>query len=58
MKSFLERRDPWGHGLPLWLIVAVAFLIPLIGWGLTGVHLENDVTRWLPRNDPQARVLA
>jgi uncharacterized protein len=58
MKSFLERRDRWGHGLPLWLIVAVVFLLPFVGWSLTHIKMENDVTGWLPSNDPQAHVLA
>ena len=57
MKSFLQRRDPWGHGVSLWLIAAIAFLLPLMFWSLSHVELENDVAGWLPKNDPQARIL-
>ena len=58
MKSFLQKQDPWGHGVSLWLIAAVAFLLPLIAWSLSHVHMENDVAGWLPRNDPQAQILS
>jgi predicted RND superfamily exporter protein len=57
MKSFFERRDRWGHGLPLWLITGIAFLIPVLGWSLQYIQLDNDVTGWLPDKDPQAKVL-
>ena len=57
MKSFLERRDRWGHGLSLWLFMGIAFLLPLMGWSLKYIQLENDVTGWLPEQDPQAKIL-
>ncbi|MCA9008618.1 MAG: MMPL family transporter [Planctomycetaceae bacterium] len=57
MKSFFERRDRWGHGLPLWLITGITFLIPVMGWWLQYIRLDNDVTGWLPSNDPQAKIL-
>jgi len=57
MKSFFERRDQWGHGLSLWLITGIAFLIPVLGWSLQYIRLDNDVTGWLPNNDPQAKIL-
>ncbi|MDA1230782.1 MAG: MMPL family transporter, partial [Planctomycetota bacterium] len=57
MKSFFELRDRWGHGLSLWLITGIAFLIPVLGWSLKYIRLDNDVTGWLPNNDPQARIL-
>ena len=57
MKSFFERRDRWGHGLSLWLFTGIAFLIPVMGWSLTRIQMENDVTGWLPDEDPQAKIL-
>jgi len=57
MKSFFERRDRWGHGLSLWLFTGIAFLIPVMGWSLQYIRLDNDVTGWLPDNDPQAKIL-
>jgi len=57
MKSFLERRDRWGNGYSLWLVVAIVFLIPVMGWSLSQIHLENDVAGWLPEGDPQSRIL-
>ena len=57
MKSFFERRDQWGHGLSLWLFTGIAFLIPVMGWSLQYIRLDNDVTSWLPDEDPQAKIL-
>lgn len=57
MKSFLERRDRWGNGVSLWLIVGLAFLAPLIAWSLCQIRLDNEVTSWLPKGDPQYRIL-
>lgn len=57
MKSFFERRDRWGHGLPVWLIAGIVFLIPLMGWSFQYIRLKNDVTGWLPESDPQAKIL-
>lgn len=57
MKSFFERQDKWGHGLPLWLITGIAFLIPVMAFSYKHLHLDNEVTGWLPNNDPQARIL-
>ena len=57
MKSFFERRDRWGHGLSLWLFAGIAFLIPVMGWSLQYIRLDNDVTGWLPDKDPQAKIL-
>lgn len=57
-KPFLERRDPWGHGVSLWLVVVVGFLVPVLAWALRDLRLENDVAGWLPKNDPQAKILS
>ncbi|HAD58070.1 MAG TPA: hypothetical protein DCG12_02320 [Planctomycetaceae bacterium] len=57
-KLLLERQDRWGHGLPLWILVGVAFLLPVVIYPLKDLRLQNDVSGWLPRNDPQARILS
>ncbi|MEQ9408734.1 MAG: MMPL family transporter [Fuerstiella sp.] len=57
-KPFLQRRDRWGHGVSLWIVVGVAFLIPVMGWALRDIRMHNDVAGWLPRHDPQAKILA
>ncbi|MEZ6059099.1 MAG: MMPL family transporter [Planctomycetaceae bacterium] len=57
-KIFLEKRDPWGHGVALWIIAAVALLLPLTIWSLGHIRLHNDVAGWLPKNDPQSRILS
>ncbi|MCA9047411.1 MAG: hypothetical protein KDA89_01705, partial [Planctomycetaceae bacterium] len=54
----MERRDRWGHGVSLWIVAVVAFLLPVMTWGLRDLRMHNDVTGWLPKDDPQARVLA
>ena len=58
MNGFFQRRDPWGHGLALWVLAALAFLTPLIGWALQGLRLDNDVQSWLPEGDREARVFS
>ncbi|MCA9079750.1 MAG: MMPL family transporter [Planctomycetaceae bacterium] len=56
MKNFFAHRDPWGHGLALWVMVVLVFLAPLAVSALFGLRLENDVASWLPAHDPQAQV--
>jgi predicted RND superfamily exporter protein len=58
MKSFFERRDRWGNGYSLWLMACVVFAIPLMVWSLMQLRMENDVAGWLPKNDPQSKILA
>ncbi len=58
MPSFFEKRDPWGHGFALWVVVAFAFAAPLGFWALQGLKLDNDVQTWLPEHDREARVFA
>jgi len=58
MKSFLERRDRWGNGYSLWLVAGIVFAIPLMIWSLQNLRMENDVVGWLPKDDPQSKILA
>ena len=57
-KPFLMRRDPWGHGMAVWIIALVVLLLPPIYWSLGQIKMHNDVAGWLPRDDPQARILS
>ncbi|MCA9043641.1 MAG: MMPL family transporter [Planctomycetaceae bacterium] len=57
IERFFTYRDPWGQGLTLWIVVAMFFAAPFIFIGLSEVRLENDVTSWLPADDPDAQVL-
>jgi len=57
MTHFFEKRDPWGNGLAMWVVMAMIFAAPL-GWlALKQTRLENDVEKWLPENDPELKVL-
>jgi uncharacterized protein len=58
MANFFEKRDPWGHGMALWVLLAAVFLVPFAVWSLRRVELHNDVETWLPADDPQSQVLA
>ncbi len=57
MTQFFEKRDPWGHGMALWVLVAMVFVAPLAWWSVRQIKLENDVASWLPSDDPHARIL-
>jgi len=58
MKHFLERKDPWGHGLSLWVLFGMCFSLPLIWWSVKRLELDNNVENWLPSSDPPAIALA
>ena len=57
MSHFFEKRDRWGNGYGLWVIVACVFITPLCLWSLRGTHVENDIEHWLPADDPNAVTL-
>ncbi|WP_166828616.1 efflux RND transporter permease subunit [Thalassoroseus pseudoceratinae] len=54
MKHFFERRDFWGNHSALWVLVGMAFILPMSLAALRTLEIDNDVTGWLPKNDPQA----
>ncbi|MAT15215.1 MAG: hypothetical protein CMJ46_08100 [Planctomyces sp.] len=58
MSHFFDKRDQWGNGFSLWIILAMVLFVPLIGLSLKHIELENDVAGWLPDDDPQSRVLS
>ena len=55
MPHFFEKRDPWGHGLGLWVLVCMAFTLPLAVWGVAHLRMENDVEHWLSDDNLQTR---
>lgn len=57
MTHFFDRRDPWGNGYAMWVVLALVFVAPLAWWSLKQTRLENDVEHWLPAEDPQLKVL-
>jgi len=57
MTRFFDLRDRWGNASSVWVVVAMIFLLPLAGWSIRQMRLENDVEKWLPTNDPELKVL-
>ena len=58
MERFFHLRDWWGNGLALWVVALLLLLLPVFGVIVKDVNLENDVTTWLPSDDPDATALA
>jgi predicted RND superfamily exporter protein len=57
MANFFEKRDRWGNGLALWVVVGMAFLIPISLWSLLSIRMENEVEHWIPRDNPDCMVV-
>ena len=57
MTHFLEKKDPWGHGMGLWVLVLFACALPPALWALSGIDLDNDIRKWIPADDPNAQTL-
>src|SRR5579871_1739226 len=55
MADFFERRDPWGHGLALWVLLGLAFALPFAIWGVSHVELRNSVESWVADDDQATR---
>ncbi len=55
MPHFFEKRDPWGHGLGLWVLVGMVFTLPFAIWGVAHLRMENDVEHWLSDDNIQTR---
>jgi hypothetical protein len=49
---FFEKRDRWGNGLALWVVVGMVFLIPLSLWSLSSIKTENEVHNWISKDNP------
>ena len=58
MTHFLEKKDPWGNGMGLWVLVLLACALPPALWALSGIDLDNDIRKWIPSDDPNAQTLA
>lgn len=58
MTHFLDKKDPWGNGMGLWVLVLLASLLPPALWALSGIDLDNDIRKWIPADDPNAQTLA
>jgi predicted RND superfamily exporter protein len=56
MNGFFQKRDPWGHGLALWVLAGLAFLAPVTVWSLRELRLENSMQSWLPANHQESQV--
>ena len=57
MTHFFDRKDPWGNGMAVWVLMAMVFALPLAWWSLSQTRLENDVEKWLPNDDPELKIL-
>lgn len=57
MTHFFDRKDPWGNGMAVWVVMAMLFALPLAVWSLGQTRLENDAEKWLPKDDPELKVL-
>lgn len=58
MKNFFEKRDPWGNSFAIWILAALLFVGPLVVSSVKNLRMKNDVESWLPKDDPQAQLLA
>lgn len=57
MTHFFDRKDRWGNGIAVWVVMVMVFAIPLSLWSINQTRLENDVEKWLPSDDPELRIL-
>ena len=57
MTHFFEKRDRWGNGPSLWILLGCIFITPLCVWSLRHTHIENDIEHWLPDDNPNAVTL-
>ncbi|MHC4878104.1 MAG: efflux RND transporter permease subunit [Planctomycetota bacterium] len=57
MTHFLEKKDPWGHGMGLWVLVLMAALMPPSIWALSKIDMDNDIRKWVPSDDPNTVAL-
>ncbi|GDY09373.1 hypothetical protein LBMAG52_28590 [Planctomycetia bacterium] len=57
MAHFFEKRDRWGNGFSLWILLGCIFITPLCFWSLKHTNVENDIEHWLPEDNPNAVTL-
>lgn len=56
MTHFFDRKDPWGNGMAVWVVMAMVFILPVAWWSIGQTTLENNVEKWLPNDDPELKV--
>lgn len=44
--------------MSLWIVALVVLILPVTIWSLRDIVMHNDVAGWLPRKDPQAKILS
>lgn len=57
IEHFFTQRDRFGNGRALYVVAALAFVLPLALAALRGLRMDNEVERWLPEEDREAQVL-
>ena len=57
-EKFFSHRDRWGNRPPLWVVLFMLFALPILVLEVSRVRLNNDVSTWLPVNDPDSVVLS
>jgi len=57
MRHLLEKKDRWGNGMGLWVLVLMTALVPPALISLRGTHLDNDIRNWVPHHDRNALTL-
>ncbi len=55
MQQFFDRRDRWGNSPAVWIVAAIAFVLPVVGSSLQSVRMDNKLDKWLATSDPNAR---
>jgi predicted RND superfamily exporter protein len=58
MTHFFEKRDRWGHGMALWVLLLMVLVAPFAWLAIKQIDLKNDVRNWLPSSDPQSKTLS
>jgi len=57
MRYLMDKRDRWGNGYAVWVVVGMVFLIPISLWSLSALRLENEVHDWVPKANPDYKVV-
>ena len=58
MTRFFEKRDPWGHGLALWVLAAMVFVLPPTWWMVRQFDWSVAVEQPISERDPARQKLA
>src|SRR5882724_45762 len=57
MRYLMDKRDRWGNGYAVWVVVGMVFLIPISLWSLSALRLENEVHDWVPKSNADYKVV-